>query len=153
MESCNSPHHYSVESPFVRIICINSGLSINMESQYSLCQLIWRVTTPPSLIMGSHCWQQGDIFKNYKGLLIPFKGQWSNKWTTHVQQSNAHQELFKIVKNMGCLRLKFWLLETVGRRFLNILSTNNYMNIRQNSILLLGMSIETRISRLMKKEE
>jgi hypothetical protein len=38
-----------------------------------------------------------------------------------------------------------------GSRFLGILNTNNFMKIRQNSKSLLGVFIESRISRLMKK--
>jgi hypothetical protein len=40
---------------------------------------------------------------------------------------------------------------TAGSQYLDILSTNNSAKIRQNSKSLLGMSIETRTSRLVKK--
>jgi hypothetical protein len=35
-ESCDSPHHFDGESPFVSIICITFLLLFNTESQYSL---------------------------------------------------------------------------------------------------------------------
>jgi hypothetical protein len=40
---------------------------------------------PSSLIAESHCWQQGVIFKNFEGLPLPLKGQWSKKLTRHVK--------------------------------------------------------------------
>ncbi len=46
IESSNSLYHCSGESLFVRIIFINSHLSFNTESRYSLYCLLQRVTTP-----------------------------------------------------------------------------------------------------------
>ncbi len=80
-ESRDSPHHYSWESLFVRIICINSRLSLNTERWYSPYCLIWRVTThPASFIVGSHC-----SFENFEGLPLPLKVHLSKKWTKYVQ--------------------------------------------------------------------
>jgi hypothetical protein len=53
---------------------------------------------------------------------------------------------------MGCLRLNFRLPAVTDSREL-ILSTNNSMKILRNSNSLLGMSIQIRLSRLMKKRE
>jgi hypothetical protein len=52
MESCDSPYHYSEESLFIRIICINSRLSFNTKSRYSLFFLMRRVTTPRIVYSG-----------------------------------------------------------------------------------------------------
>ncbi len=84
-ERCDSPHHFGGESPFVSIICTNSS-----------CCLIRRVDTPhivyygesllpASFIAGSHCWQRRVVFKNFEGLPLPLKGQWSKKSAIHVQ--------------------------------------------------------------------
>jgi hypothetical protein len=52
MESCFSLHHFSGESLFVRIICINSYLSFNTESRYSPYCLLWGVTTSRLIYSG-----------------------------------------------------------------------------------------------------
>jgi hypothetical protein len=69
----------------------------------------------------------------------------------HVE--HCQQKHFKGVKNMGCLRLNFLLLavndsgESISRSFEYKTSTK----IRQNSKLLSGVSIGTKICRLLKK--
>jgi hypothetical protein len=72
-ESCDSPHHFGGESPFVSIICIKSRLSFNTESQYSPDWLLRRVTTPHLIYSGeslltaeSYCqkiWRTPPSFK------------------------------------------------------------------------------------------
>jgi hypothetical protein len=51
---------------------------------------------------------------------------------------------------MGCIRLNFLLPAVTDSREL-ILSRNNSMKILQNLKSLLGMSIQIRLTRLMKK--
>ncbi len=131
-ESCDSPHHFGGESPFVSIICINYRLSFNTPR----IDYYGESLLPASFTTGSHCWQRRVIFENFEGLHLPIKGQWSKKWKS--LEITAHQEQFKIVKNMGYLRLCFWLLAVIDSG-------------EKISKLLWGMSIETRISRLVKK--
>jgi hypothetical protein len=59
--SCDSPPDYSGESLFVRIIFINSRLSIR------------RVDTPPYCLIslaGNNCWQRGVFFKTLEDSLF-----------------------------------------------------------------------------------
>ncbi len=72
-ESCNSPYHYSRESLFVRIICINSCLSFSTDSRYSRIVYLGESLLPALFIEGSHCWQQRVIFKNFEGICLPSK--------------------------------------------------------------------------------
>jgi hypothetical protein len=83
-ESCDSPHRFSGESLFVRIICINSRLSFNTRVDTPRIVYYGESLLPVSFIAGSHCWQWRVIFKNIEGLPLPLKGQWSKKWTTLV---------------------------------------------------------------------
>jgi hypothetical protein len=85
--SCDSPHHFSGESLFVRIICINSRLSFNgTVSRYSLYLVYYgEYLLPVSFIAESHCYQRRVIFNNIEGLPYSLKGQWSKKWTIHVE--------------------------------------------------------------------
>jgi hypothetical protein len=151
MESCDSLHHFSGESLFVRIICINSRLLINTESRYSLYSLLRRATTPCLIHSGSRCWQWRVIYKNIEGLPFPFKGQWSKK--DYPSRVLLTKNIFKRVKiGVDCGSIfDFPLSWTAWSRFFGNLSTNNSAKIWQISKLLLGMSFKTRISRLMKK--
>jgi hypothetical protein len=87
-ESSGSPHHIGGESPFVSIICTNSRLSFNTESHYSPYWLLRRVTTPRLIYSGESLLtlDSGELFsKTLKDSPLPFKGQWSKKWTIYVE--------------------------------------------------------------------
>jgi hypothetical protein len=76
-ESCNSPHHFGGESPFVSIICINSRLSFNTESRYSRYCLLRRVTTPRHI----YSWESLLTAEFFSKTLNPrpLKEQWTKK--------------------------------------------------------------------------
>jgi hypothetical protein len=103
----DSAQYFIVESPYspycllrrvvtLHIILAGSHHLLALSAQTLTCRLIQRVNTPridyygesllpTSFTAGSHCWQRRVIFKNFEGLLLPLKGQWSKKWTIHVE--------------------------------------------------------------------
>jgi hypothetical protein len=85
MESCDSLHHFGGESPFVSIICINSRLSFNTESQYSPYWLLRRVTTPLLIYSGESLLTVESYFQKLRGIPSSFKGTMKQKWTIHVE--------------------------------------------------------------------
>jgi hypothetical protein len=89
--------------------------------------------------------ESGDLFsKTLKD--SPFLRRNNEVKNELSMQGTAHQEHFKRVYNVGCLRLIFDSLLSViaGSRFFDILSTNN-LKILQNLESLLGMYIETTV--------
>jgi hypothetical protein len=73
-ESCDSPHHFSRESPFVSIICLNSRLSFNTESQYFSYCLLQRVTTPHLIYSGESLLTAESYFQKLWRIPLPLKG-------------------------------------------------------------------------------
>jgi hypothetical protein len=117
-ESQYSPYCLIRRVATLRFIIAGSHYWLELSALTLAYRLIRRVDTPrivyygeswlpASFIAESHCWQQRVIQKNSEGLPLPLKGQWS-KNELYVQ-STAYQEHFKREKNMGCLRLNFWL--------------------------------------------
>ncbi len=75
----------------------------NAESRYSLYFLIQRVTTPRIVYSGESLLTAESYFKKkFEGLLLPLKVE-----KELFMQSTAHEEHFKRVKNMSCLRLQY----------------------------------------------
>ncbi len=94
----------------LRIILAGSHHLLALSAQTLACRVIRRVDTPriaycgesllpASFIVGSHCWQRRVIFKNFEGLPIPLKGQWSKKRTIHVEYCS--QRAFQKSKKYG----------------------------------------------------
>ncbi len=114
----DSPQYFIAESPYspycllrrdvtLRIILPGSHHLLALSAQTLTCRLIRRVNTPrinyygesllpASFTAGSHCWQRRVIFENFEGLPLPLKGQWSKKWTIHVEYCS--QRTFQISK-------------------------------------------------------
>ncbi len=71
----------------------------------------------------------------------------------HWSKNRLCMENFKRVKNLGCLRLNFWLsvVNNNGESILGIPNSEDSKKIRKNSKSSLGVSIGTRMSRLIKK--
>ncbi len=88
-ESCASPHRYSGESLFVRIMCINSRLSFKAESRYFPYCLLQRVTTPRLIYSAGVTVDSRVIFENNEGLPLPLKGRWRKKWNIHGEHCSS----------------------------------------------------------------
>ncbi len=73
-ESCDSPHHFGGESPFVSNICINFRLLFNTESQYSPYWLLRRVTTPRLIYSGESLLTVESYFQKLRMTTPSFKG-------------------------------------------------------------------------------
>ncbi len=148
--SSDSPHHFGGESPFVSIICINSRLSFNMESQYSPYWLLRRVTTSLLIYSGESLLTAESYFQK---LPLPLKGHWSKKWTIHGEYCSSRT--FQKSKKYGLPKALFLTPRNWqwGVDFFYNLSLNNSPKIWKILKSLLGMSIETRINRLVKKRE
>ncbi len=95
-ESSYSPYCLLRRVVTLRIILAGSHHLLALSAQTLTCHLIRRVNTPRidyygesllpvSFTAGSHCWQRRVIFENFEGLPLPLKGQWSKKWTIHVE--------------------------------------------------------------------
>jgi hypothetical protein len=95
-ESPCSPYCLLRRVVTLRIILAESHHLLALSAQTLTCHLIRRVNTPRidyygesllrvSFTAGSHCWQRRVIFENFEGLSLPLKGQWSKKWTIHVE--------------------------------------------------------------------
>jgi hypothetical protein len=73
-ESCDSPYHFSGETLFVRIICINSRMSFNTESRYSPYCLLQRVATPRLIYSGESLLTAESYFQKLWRTSPSFKG-------------------------------------------------------------------------------
>ncbi len=85
MESCDSPHHFGGESPFVSNICINFRMSFDTESQYSPYWLLRRVTSPRLIYSRESLLTAESYFQKLWRTPPSFKGTMKKKWTIHVE--------------------------------------------------------------------
>ncbi len=170
----DSPQYFIAESPYspycllqrvvtLRIILAGSHPLLELSTYTLTCRLIWRVNTPrinyygesllpASFTAGSHCWQRKVILENFEGLPLPLKEQWSKKWTIPVEYCSPRT--FQKSQKYGLPKALFLTPRCNWQRgvdFLIILSTNNSVKIQKISKSLWAMSIETRISHLVKK--
>ncbi len=78
-ESCDSPHHFGGESPFVSNICIIVCLLFHTESQYSPYWLLRRVTTPRLIYSGESLLTAESYFQKLCRTPPSFKGTMKQK--------------------------------------------------------------------------
>jgi hypothetical protein len=68
---------------------------------------------PALFIAGSNCWQPGVILKNFGGLILPIKEQWSKKCTMpveHCSLRNFISMLFGLIKAQFLTPRCQWIL-------------------------------------------
>ncbi len=114
----------------LRITLAGSHHLLALSAQTLACRLIQRVITPridyygesllpASFTAGSHCWQRRVNFKNFEGFPLPLKGQWSKKWTIHVEYCSPR--IFQKSKKYGLPKALFLTLRCNWQRGVDFL--------------------------------